>query len=899
MKFICTLLCFCCALWSNAQQFYGVSDYKGGTVFLYDNATSAIATVYKTEVQAVMPTGSLTKGADGRLYGIAAQGGAEGAGGIFVLDAFSGSYQLLYTFSQQDAGQPTGELVLAGDGKLYGLFASGGNNGNGYMFSFDPKTKVFAGRYHFDSANGSSPVGGLVMHSNGKLYGVTQAGGNEDLGVLFSFDPNTGTYARLQDFSLATGAYPATSLVLAKDGSLYGATAMGGTEDTHAGGIFRYVAATNRLSHLFYFRWDNKLGSDPAGGLTVGTDGQLYGATQRGGASNEGVLFRFNTASKTYNSLYSFATETGGKPTGNLLFHEGRLYGLTQAGNTYDNGGLFAFDIASSSYANLYALKAQDGIYPKGGLTLAGTTLYGVAPYGGADYGTLFSYNLPTAVFHTVKTFEEAPNGINPVADLTRYTDGLLYGATTGGGSGGRGVIFSFNPVTKKYQSRYRMDATLGQYMASGFTVGADGKLYGMLSTGGANSAGQIFSFDPVHNNATPVFQFSEAGGAYPDGSLLRGDDGAFYGTANSGGANGQGALFRFQPATGIFTRLLSFSGADGANPIDGLTMGAGTRLYGVTQWGGAHNLGVLYAFDPATGTTKKLYDFDGATGSNPLRRVVMGHDNKLYGTTPAGGKYNKGVLFCFDPKLGTFTVLFHFDGNKGAHPFGRLAMREDGRLYGFTQKGGISDSGIIFRYDPADGATKKLKSFVHSGTANPASAGLTQHCTSPATFYRDGDGDGFGTPAYSIQACSAPAGFVSNHLDCNDAAPSIKPGAVEICGNGVDDNCNGLVDETCTTTSRTEQGRNAPAIAEMLALSLDAYPNPSATEFRLSVKAGSTEKVSLRVLDGAGKQVEVFQNLQTGKVLTLGRNYTPGFYLVELRQGDRLVKLKLIKQGQ
>jgi hypothetical protein len=62
-------------------------------------------------------------------------------------------------------------------------------------------------------------------------------------------------------------------------------------------------------------------------------------------------------------------------------------------------------------------------------------------------------------------------------------------------------------------------------------------------------------------------------------------------------------------------------------------------------------------------------------------------------------------------------------------------------------------------------------------------------------TFYRDYDGDGFGNSAATTQQCSAPAGWVSNSNDCNDFDSSVKPGATEIC-NGVDDNCNGTIDE-------------------------------------------------------------------------------------------------------
>jgi Putative metal-binding motif/Secretion system C-terminal sorting domain len=85
------------------------------------------------------------------------------------------------------------------------------------------------------------------------------------------------------------------------------------------------------------------------------------------------------------------------------------------------------------------------------------------------------------------------------------------------------------------------------------------------------------------------------------------------------------------------------------------------------------------------------------------------------------------------------------------------------------------------------------------AGCPNVATLNLTIVITGTTTFYADADGDGFGNPLVSISATVAPLGYVLNNTDCDDTKPTVYPGAAEICYDGLDNNCNGVIDEGCT----------------------------------------------------------------------------------------------------
>jgi hypothetical protein len=107
----------------------------------------------------------------------------------------------------------------------------------------------------------------------------------------------------------------------------------------------------------------------------------------------------------------------------------------------------------------------------------------------------------------------------------------------------------------------------------------------------------------------------------------------------------------------------------------------------------------------------------------------------------------------------------------------------------------------------------------------NPAATTDNGTCIQPVVYYRDLDGDTFGNPLVTLSACSQPAGYVTNNTDCNDNVATANPAANEVC-NGIDDDCDGLVDEgfdndsdgytTCAGDCNDNNSGVNPGIAEV-----------------------------------------------------------------------------------
>lgn len=204
--------------------------------------------------------------------------------------------------------------------------------------------------------------------------------------------------------------------------------------------------------------------------------------------------------------------------------------------------------------------------------------------------------------------------------------------------------------------------------------------------------------------------------GYYPKGGLYF--DGTFlYGTTYYGGTNNSGTIFRIKPDGTEYSKLFDFSSPNGRRPVGSL-ISDDTFLYGMTFSGGANTYdGVIFKIKPEGSGYAKLHDFDVSNemdGGNPSGSLTY-DGTYLYGMTNGGGSTATGIIFRIKPDGTEFTKLHDFIAMDGYEPLGSLIS--DGTfLYGMSRAGGSVGTpdgfGVIFRIKPDGSEYVKLMDF-------------------------------------------------------------------------------------------------------------------------------------------------------------------------------------------
>lgn len=638
-------------------------------------------------VHGTTPNGSLIQAKDGKIYGMTSKGGTHNNGVIFELDPATKALKVRFNFDGANGSGPAASLLEGKDGKLYGMTAMGGTKDYGVLFQFDPATSAFVKKFEFDGmADGGNPLGNLIQAKNGKLYGLTNIGGKEDYGVLFEYDLTNSTYTKKLEFEgITTGSAPYGSLLEASDGKLYGLTSGGGTNNF--GVLFQYDPATAQYAVKFNFD-DVNNGSAPQSALIQAKDGKLYGTTEYGGVAGDGVMFQYDPATSTFTKKFDFddAAKASGKYGIGALIQasNGMLYGMGYNGGMDNSGVVYKYNPSADQYTKEFDFhQAKNGSHPVGAIVQGkDKLLYGTTQSGGSkNNGTIYQFD-PSSFTYTKKMdFDKALNGDAPLAPLLLASDGKFYGTTAYGGSNDDGVLFQYDPAANTLTAKVEFGTAKGRIPTGELMQLSDGKIYGTTREGGTKNEGVLFQFDPATGNYSKKVDFEASSkGSYPEGGLTLGLDGKLYGVTTSGGihsnasiASGFGVLFQYDPGTNELVKKIDFNGnPNGSNPNGTLIRTADGKLYGMTTTGGINSdtihvgEGVLFEFDPATSVITKKIDFDSKKGANPDGSMILASDGNLYGVTMHGGKSDMGVIFQFNPATSDYTKKMEFTQSSG-----------------------------------------------------------------------------------------------------------------------------------------------------------------------------------------------------------------------------------------
>lgn len=365
----------------------------------------------------------------------------------------------------------------------------------------------------------------------------------------------------------------------------------------------------------------------------------------------------------------------------------------------------------------------------------AQNVLVGLTSNGGpAGKGTAFSIKTDGSGFSVIQPF--ADWGKNPNGDLMQDADGNFYGMTsTGGTYGYPGTIFKMTPAGEMTILKQLNGDSEGSYPQGELVKGPDGNFYGMTRNDGVNNYGTIFKITPS-GAYTVLKSFSySTEGANPYGHLVLGKDGNFYGITYGGGANGVGTIFKITPG-GNFSVLRSMNKTtDGGNSYGSLTEGSDGNLYGITYYGGTYGYGTIFKIAKSGGSTfKVLRHLNTADGIYSQGDLIQAKDGNFYGMCYGGGANGNGTIFKITPD-GKYTVLKSFSSPKdGSFPYGNLMQNSDGSFYGMTRSGGANNAGTIFKL-----TTSNAFSVIHSFVA------ATEGSTANGSLVRGQDGNLYG----------------------------------------------------------------------------------------------------------------------------------------------------------
>jgi uncharacterized repeat protein (TIGR03803 family) len=358
--------------------------------------------------------GRLARDSSGNLYGTTQGGGTCAQGTVFELSKSGGIWTetVLYSFCGSDGQNPVGSVILDSSGSVYGTTKFGGG-GCGTVFKLSGSTLTIL--YSFTcGSDGGRPDAGVILDKRGNLYGTTQLYGGNGGGVAYEIS-SSGMFRVIYSFCSVTGCAdgngPDAGLVMDSEGTIYGTTAYGGNNSCSCGTVFTLSKSGGSWMEivLHSFAGGSNDGANPTfaslilGTQTIGKKKKrvIFGVTMAGGLGDLGTVFRMlkSQSGYTFGLLHSFAGPDGASPFGTLTVMKSKLFGTTYGGGGYGNGTVFELIPNNKTWTEsiVYSFSGgSDGGNPVSGVVADSFgNLYGVTGSGGFGQGVVYQVTPP------------------------------------------------------------------------------------------------------------------------------------------------------------------------------------------------------------------------------------------------------------------------------------------------------------------------------------------------------------------------------------------------------------------------------------------------------------------------------------------------------------------------
>ncbi|RED97885.1 choice-of-anchor tandem repeat GloVer-containing protein [Marinoscillum furvescens] len=298
--------------------------------------------------------------ANGRYWGTTQLGGTHNSGVLFSIDEDGSDFTMNHHFTLID-GNPLGSLQAIDDDRFWGVLIGAGQHGA--IYEYNHTLQQFSIIHYFDQQDGNVPYSGLTKIDD-QLWGVTELGGANNMGVIYKVDlNNSNDVTVVHEFDGTDGQLPHGDLTLF-NGRMYGTTTAGG--NAQVGTLFSVDVNSLEFAVEHYFTAQESVTA--TGGLTAFYS-RLWGISQNGG-QGAGTIFAYDPKNQELEVVHEFSGEDGAVPSGSLTLLDNNLYGTTFADGEYYDGVLFVITDETTQF-----LKLRDFDKSTGGKVLFGRLL--------------------------------------------------------------------------------------------------------------------------------------------------------------------------------------------------------------------------------------------------------------------------------------------------------------------------------------------------------------------------------------------------------------------------------------------------------------------------------------------------------------------------------------------